>query len=227
VLGAIARALRLSEVEQRHLDNLVRSTVATREPDQAHVPPLDAGSRMVLDSLQIPAIVVDLRGDVQAMNWLGRALFPGLEPSPSAAASHPRWIFLDTSSRELLVEWEMVARLSAGVLREAAGRHPRDRQLHALVGELSVASPEFRTWWADHDVDTRCRGATRFHHPVVDDLFTHVEALQLAGGESWLYAYAVEPGSPSADALDLLGTWAATHDAAATDPDREATSHLA
>jgi hypothetical protein len=107
----------------------------------------------------------------------------------------------------------MVARLSVGVLRQAAGRHPRDTQLHALVGELSVASPEFRSWWAEHDVDTRCHGAKRFHHPVVGDLVTHVEAMQIADGESWLYAYAVEPGSRSAEALDLLGTWAATGEA--------------
>jgi len=150
---------------------------------------------------------------VLAMNRLGRALFPGLAPAPSPSANHPRWTFLDPGARELLVDWEMVARLSVGVLREAAGRHPRDRRLHALVGELSVASPEFRTWWADHDVDTRCRGPKRFHHPVVGDLVTHVEALRVADTESWLYAYAVEPGSPSADALHLLGTWAATQDA--------------
>lgn len=213
VLDAIARALRLSEVEQQHLHNLVRSTAPARERGGVQVPPLDAGMRTVLDSMQIPAIVVDFRGDVQAMNRLGRALFPDLEPVPSPSANHPRWLFLDPSSRDLLVEWEMLARLSVGVLRQAAGRFPHDTKLHALVGELSVASLEFRTWWAEHDVETRCRGAKRFHHPVVGDLVTHVEAMQLADGESWLYAYAVEPGSRSADALELLGTWAATHEA--------------
>lgn len=208
VLDVIARALRLSEVERQHLHNLVRTTVAARKPDQVTVQPLDAGMRLMLDSLQIPAMVVDLRGDVQATNRLGRALFPGLEPS----SSHPRWLFLDPTAKELLAEWEMVARLSVGVLRQAAGRHPRDPLLHALIGELSVASVEFRTWWAEHDVDTRCRGLKRFHHPVVGDLETHVETFEVAGGESWLYAFAAEPGSRSAEALDLLGTWVTTHE---------------
>jgi hypothetical protein len=54
-----------------------------------------------------------------------------------------------------LTDWEVIARSSVAVLREAAGRHPRDRALQALVGELSVGSPEFRTWWAEHDVDVR------------------------------------------------------------------------
>jgi hypothetical protein len=107
----------------------------------------------------------------------------------------------------------MNARVSVGVLREAAGRYPRDKALHALIGELSVASPEFRTWWAEHDVDARCRGPKRFQHPVVGALTMQVEALQLQDRKRWLYAYAAEPGSRSADAIQLLGAWAATQDA--------------
>lgn len=220
VLDAIARALRLAEVERLYLHNLVRSTVVPK-PDDLRLAPLDAGMRLMLDSLKFPAIVVDSRGDVHAMNRMGRALLVGLEPMPSAAASHPRWLFLQPSARDLLTDWEMNARVSVGVLREAAGRYPRDRRLHALIGELSVASPEFRNWWAEHDVDVRCRGPKRFHHPVVGDLVMHVEALQLQDGERWLYTYAVEPGSHSAEALRLLGTWAATQDAEETDDQAE------
>ncbi|MFG2087355.1 helix-turn-helix domain-containing protein [Spirillospora sp. NPDC048824] len=220
VLDAIARALRLAEVERLYLHNLVRSTVVPK-PDELRLPPLDAGMRLMLDSLQFPAIVVDSRGDVHAMNRMGRALLVGLEPMPSEAASHPRWLFLQPAARDLLADWEMNARVSVGVLREAAGRYPRDRRLHALIGELSVASPEFRSWWAEHDVDVRCRGPKRFHHPVVGDLVMHVEALQLQDGERWLYTYAVEPGSHSAEALRLLGTWAATQDAEETDDQAE------
>ena len=213
VLDAIARALRLAEVERRYLHNLVRSGVATPPPGELAIAPLDAGMRLMLDSLEIPAIVIDVRGDVHGMNRMGRAMFAHLEPMPSAASSHPRWLFLEPSARALFVDWEMMARVSVGVLREAAGRYPRDRALHALIGELSVASPEFRSWWAEHDVDARCRGLKRFHHPVVGDLTMHVDVLQLQDGQRWLYAYAAEPGSGSADALALLGTWVATQDA--------------
>jgi len=212
VLDAIARALRLTEIERLYLHNLVRSTVAGSESTEPRLWPLDAGTRLTVDNLGIPAIVVDVRGDVHAMNRLGRALLPGLEPG----TSHPRWVFLNPATRDLLVDWEMVARLTVGVLREAAARYPRDTRLHTLIGELSVASPEFRTWWAEHEVDTRCRGPKRFRHPVVGDLTLHVEALQLQDGERWLYAYAAEPGSSSDEALRLLGTWAATEDAAPT-----------
>lgn len=213
VLDAIARALRLAEVERLHLHHLVRSTVAASVPDAPELPPLDSGARLLLASLEIPALIVDIRGEVAAMNRLGRALMVGLEPAPSAAGNHARWLFLDPATRTLLVEWEVVARNTVAVLREAAGRHPRDGALHALIGELSVASPEFRAWWAEHDVNQRCRGLKRFHHPVVGDLAVHIETLGLHDGERWLYAYAAEPGTRSDEALRLLGTWAATQDA--------------
>ena len=216
VLDAIARALRLAEVERLYLHNLVRSAAAPPEPGELRLAPLDAGMRMMLDSFTIPAIVIDSRGDVHAMNRMGRALLVGLEPMPSEAASHPRWLFLRPSARDLHQDWEMNARVSVGVLRETAGRYPRDRRLQALIGELSVASPEFRNWWAEHDVEVPCRGPKRFHHPVVGELTMQVEALQLHDGERWIYAYAPEPGSPSEEAIRLLGTWAATQDAEET-----------
>jgi transcriptional regulator with XRE-family HTH domain len=221
VLDAIARALRLAEVERMYLHNLVRSTLAVPVPGDLRVPPVDAGERLMLDSLDLPALVVDFRGDIHAMNRLGRAMMVGLEVLPSAAGNHARWLFLEPATRALLVDWEMVARSTVAVLRDSAGRHPRDTALHSLIGELAVASPEFRTWWADHDVDARCRGAKRFDHPVVGALVVHIETLQLHDGERWLYAYAVEPGSRSAEALQLLGTWAATQD---VEQEREAAS---
>jgi transcriptional regulator with XRE-family HTH domain len=222
VLDAIARALRLSAVERKYLHNVVRSAVAA--PATSGAPALaapDAGLRLMVDSLQVPAFVSDVHGDVRVINRMGRALFTGLEP----AVSFPRWLFLEPSARDLFAEWEMLARSSVAVLREAAGRYPRDTALHALIGELSVGSAAFSAWWADHEVDGRCRGRKRLHHPVVGEIVVHTETLQLHDGDLWLYAYAVEPGTPSAEAMQLLGTWAATQDAetaaaAADDADR-------
>jgi transcriptional regulator with XRE-family HTH domain len=217
VLDAIARALRLAEVERLHLHNLIRSTVTARESSEPQLAPLPTGTRLMLDSLDMPGLIIDLRGNVHAMNRMGRALLVGLQPMPSKASSHPRWLFLETATRKLLRDWEVIARSSTGVLRQAAGRYPHDTRLHALIGELSVASPEFRNWWAEHDVHHRCRGPKHLEHPIVGELVLHIETLQLQDGERWLYAYAVEPGSPSAQAMQLLGTWAATQHAEDTE----------
>lgn len=95
VLDAIGRALRLADVEQTYLRNLVRSALAAPEPDHLELPPLETGTRLMLDRLEIPGLIVDIRGDVHAMNRMGRAMMVGLEPMPSAARSHPRWLFLE------------------------------------------------------------------------------------------------------------------------------------
>jgi hypothetical protein len=56
------------------------------------------------------------------------------------------------------------ARECVAYLRMEAGRRPCDPVLPALVGELSVRDPDFRTWWANHLV----RGLHRSPapHPV-------------------------------------------------------------
>jgi hypothetical protein len=92
-----------------------------------------------------------------------------------------------------------------------------NRALSGLIGELSTRSEIFRTWWAAHDVRFHRTGVKRFHHPVVGDLTLAYEALDLAADEGLrISAYTAEPGTPSGDALNLLASWAATSDQAAS-----------
>ncbi len=56
------------------------------------------------------------------------------------------------------------------------GRTPRSR-LAELVGDLAVRDPDFRHWWAEHDVYLREHGRKRYHHPVVGDLELGYEAM--------------------------------------------------
>jgi hypothetical protein len=103
------------------------------------------------------------------------------------------------------------------MLRSEAGRHPHDRALSNLVGELSTRSEPFRTWWAAHNVRFHRTGVKRFHHPVVGDLTLAFEALDLAADTGLrISAYTAEPGTPSADTLSVLASWAATLDQAET-----------
>jgi MmyB-like transcription regulator ligand binding domain len=71
----------------------------------------------------------------------------------------------------------------------------------------------FRTWWAAHNVRFHRTGVKRLHHPVVGDLSLTFEALDLAADAGLrISAYTAEPGAPSADALNLLASWAVTLD---------------
>ncbi|MGW7528778.1 MmyB family transcriptional regulator [Streptomyces sp. NPDC054783] len=62
--------------------------------------------------------------------------------------------------------WETAARQGIAFLRLSGGRYPEDPAIVALVGELSVRSGEFRTWWAQHDVQDRGSGRKGFNHPL-------------------------------------------------------------
>jgi MmyB-like transcription regulator ligand binding domain len=70
------------------------------------------------------------------------------------------------------------------------------------------------TWRAVRHIRRRNRtGVKRLHHPVVGDLSLTFEALDLAADAGLrISAYTAEPGSPSADALNLLASWAVTLD---------------
>jgi hypothetical protein len=54
-------------------------------------------------------------------------------------------------------------------------------------------------------------GIKRLHHPIVGDLELTYETMELsADRDLTMFAYTAEPGSTSAQNLDLLATWAAT-----------------
>jgi MmyB-like transcription regulator ligand binding domain len=51
-------------------------------------------------------------------------------------------------------------------------------------------------------------------HPIVGDLELTFEAMDLSADDGLtMLVYGAEPGSPTADALNLLASWAATVDA--------------
>ena len=131
------------------------------------------------------------------------------------------------AAQEFFLEWEKEAKDLVAALRSQAGRNPYDRALSDLVGELSTRSDAFRTWWAAHNVRYHQTGTKRLHHPVVGDLELGYEVMQLAADtELRLAIFTAEPGSRSAEALDLLASWASTPDQVpASRPGAEADAH--
>jgi len=97
------------------------------------------------------------------------------------------------------------------MLRMEAGRHPHDPELIRLVGELSTQSELFRERWASRDVKFHRSGRKRLHHPIVGDLDLDYESMELPSEPGLvLNVYTAPAGSPSADGLRLLASWAAT-----------------
>jgi transcriptional regulator with XRE-family HTH domain len=209
VLSAIAQALRLSELERAHLLRIAHPSRARPRP----LPPqrVRPALRLLVDTLtDVPVLILGRRLDVLASNRLARALFTDFEALPARHRNMVRLLFLDEQVRALHVDWAAAARGTVGSLRLYAGKNPNDPALTELVGELSVRDPDFRRWWAEHDVFQRTHGTKQYHQPLVGDLVLSYESF-IATDDPYqtLGIYRAEPGSPSAERLSLLASWSA------------------
>jgi transcriptional regulator with XRE-family HTH domain len=214
VLDALARALQLDDAERAHLFDLARAAQPTvparrRRPGKQRIRP---SVHHILDALTgAAAFVRSDRLDILAANQLGRALYSDMFAGAVRPPNSARFIFLDARAHDLYRNWERAADDVVAVLRAAAGRDPFDRDLAELVGELSTQSEDFRVRWAQHNVREHITGIKQFHHPVVGDVDLNYDRMDLVADRGLtLFTYTAEPGSRHADALSLLGSWAAT-----------------
>ena len=229
VLEALARALQLDEAERAHLGDLARAAGpaartrrARRTPPAQQVRPSVARLLQLVD--RVPVIVNNARSDLIAANALGRALFAPVITSAAARpargsgqgsgqlVNHARFTFLDERARDFWADWERAADDSVAQLRTEAGHDPYDRALSDLVGQLSTRSEAFRTRWAAHDVRLHHTGVKHIHHPVAGDLHLDYDVLALPADPGLvMVTFSSAAGSPDADALAVLASWAAPH----------------
>ncbi|NEN05711.1 helix-turn-helix domain-containing protein [Diaminobutyricibacter tongyongensis] len=223
VLEGISRALRLDDAERSHLYDLVRAANEGVHPQRRRGRPKTQQVRPSIQQLidamaDVPVFVQNGRLDILATNRLGLAVFSELYVQPQRPANFGRFVFLDPRAEAFYPDWDDAAYQTVALLRSEAGRSPDDRILSDLVGELSTRSNRFRTLWASHDVREHRTGIKSITHPVVGDLDLQYEAMDLSSERGLqLIAYSAPPGSPTADALKLLSSWAVTDEHAGSE----------
>ncbi len=218
VLDAIARALQLDDAERAHLIHLAQAangsnalTQPRRRPAKRWTP--RPSLQWVLDTITAgPAIIRNGRMDLLATNHLGRAMHSSLyDHDPAGHPNFARYTFLDDDSHRFYPAWDTAADTCVAILRTEAGRNPHDKALHDLVGELSTRSDNFRRRWSSHDVRLHGAGTKSFHHHVVGNLEVAYESVDMISEPGLtLTIYAAEPASPTAEALAMLASWAAS-----------------
>lgn len=204
VLGALARALRLTDDEHAHLLALAdRAAGRTPRRRPAEPRPVRPGLRLLLESVRpSPAYVLDEVNDVLVANPEGLALMPGLGDWPPGQRNTIRYTFLHPAARTIFADWNRVARNSVAHLHTAELTAPE--RTAALVAELSTASGEFATLWRRHEVWVKRGGETAFRHPVIGPLSLTNEVLSAAGDGPRILVYQAAPGTAEHDALVLL-----------------------
>jgi transcriptional regulator with XRE-family HTH domain len=215
VLEGLARALQLDDAERAHLFDLARAAGPAGMASPKRSRPVKQKIRPVvqriLDQIAAPVTVRNARLDYIGANALGRALYAPVFDSREQPANSARFTFLDPAAADFYPEWDRVATELVAHLRSEAGRHPYDRQLSDLIGELSTRSDEFRVRWAAHNVRFHRTGTKQIHHAVVGALDLSYESMALSADDGLSIAiFTAEPGSATQQALDLLASWTAT-----------------
>lgn len=208
VVDALARALRLDDVEHAHLRDLAAPTSRRRTGGGEAPQQADPGLLRLMTALDhVPVLLLGRRTDVLARNALlpavlGRPLEPG--------SSFVRYLFTDPSARERIVNWAHFAAAAVGALRLEVGRRPEDHRLAGLVAELRASDADVARWWDDHGVRDHTSVVKRIAHPTAGPLVFGIEAVSTPHDpDQRLVVYTVELDSATEKVLPLLAGWGA------------------
>lgn len=176
VLERLCHTLRLSEDERVYLFSLVQHR-APRAP--RHAPP-EAPAEMVrmINGLNVPAIVMNLRWDVLAWNPLSCLIYGDYSSVPAGERNLLEMVL--TRNERLInpCELESTARRLIARLRFDYSKSDGDPRFEALIRRLDTMSPLFRRIWRIPEFSLRAYGLYRFKHARYGELaFEHTSSV--------------------------------------------------
>lgn len=201
VAESLARALKLDDDERVHLFDLAALPARSTARELEQSPPDPSLERVMTHLDSVPLLLLGRRLDVLARNALLEAV---LGPLP-VGASFARFLLLDPTARERIVEWHHLAEFALSGLRRETVRHPGDAELQRLVRELRDSDEQIDAWWNNHGVREFVSARKTVRHPLAGELrFTLDIVSSPRNADQRLIVYTVEPGSSTEAALTTL-----------------------
>lgn len=205
LLGALARALRLSDAERDHLYRVAGAAVPWPSVLPRHVGP---GVQRIVDRLgDLPVAVYSAAHDLLLWNALWAALLGDPSPRTGLGRNLVWHVFVegDLPIRHTLHEEDEFRANLVADLRSAVGRYPGDPSLRSLVDRLLAASSEFAERWALAHVARHRSGRKTVLTPTLGDITVDCDVLSVPGaGDLRLVVYTAAPGTADAEKLELL-----------------------
>jgi transcriptional regulator with XRE-family HTH domain len=174
VIDAVARVLRLSPAERRHL-----YVLAGLNPPAPETAPGDwdmcAGLRRLIDTwMPFPAVIMDVYWNSVIYNEAAAIVF-GLRPE--APQNCLVSFFTDPLYQSRLSSWEALAPRVVAQFRAACSDNQGDEGFRAVVEEATAASPVFAELWERQDILPGGQNRKELDHPLAGPLA--VESTQL------------------------------------------------
>ncbi|KMS90664.1 helix-turn-helix transcriptional regulator [Prauserella rugosa] len=206
VLEALSVALRLGDDGRAHLFRL--AGLAPTAVPRAVIDRVEPSLLRLMDNWPDNAALIYNRAyDVLASNEIADALFQDFGPEHNLMLL----VFLSPRARQFYVDWPRVAANSVAGFRLNHAAAPDDPRIRSVLTTLLEQSAEFRDLWARHDARGKAAETKTFEHPDVGTITLSMQTFDVRSSPGQeLVVYHAEPGTPSATAMALLGTMAAT-----------------
>lgn len=176
VLDAVARVLRLSNAERRHLYLL-----AGLNPPAPEVAPevrdMCDGLRRLIDTwMPYPAHIMDPYYNCVMYNDAAGMVL-GMRPDNTQNCVID--FFTDPLYRGQSRTWEKNARTVVAQFRASCAAAPDDEGYQEVLGQLRVASPEFAALWEERDIEDAGQIRKELDHPLVGLLAVESTAMKV------------------------------------------------
>ncbi len=180
VLVSIARVLKLTEVETRHMLDLGNPQASSYETKKRTG--IDPIVQRVLDSLHYsPAFVMDKSWNILAWNEAAIAVFGDFETLNKKECNMIWLMFKAPNYRKLFVDWDHHARGIVARFRSSISHMIAEPNTSQFINDLCQSSDIFNTWWHSHEVEDNTVLTKKLQHPIMGELIFDFCSLEISG----------------------------------------------